>query len=99
VLLRFDRVVYDSMNPNYSLKEEIEYELHICGISIEGDVQLLRKIFPSVVTESIPTDLTHLGDFNPYAHLAILRVRYRSWSSWWTSRHQVLFPPVLVSVP
>jgi hypothetical protein len=53
------------MNPNYLLKEELEYELRIRGFYSQGDVQLLRKIFRSVMSEDDPIKLENLGEINP----------------------------------
>ena len=48
------------MNPNFLLKDELQYELKIRGINSEADVQTLRKLFRSVVAEGLPSDLCNL---------------------------------------
>jgi hypothetical protein len=53
------------MNPNYLLKEELEYKLSIRGIYSQGDVQLLRKNFRSVMSEDVPIKLENLCEINP----------------------------------
>jgi hypothetical protein len=52
------------MNPNYLLKEELEYELRIRGIYSQGDLKILRKIFRSVTSEDVPIKLENLGEIN-----------------------------------
>jgi len=37
------------MNPNFLLKDELQYELKICGINSEANIQTLHKLFRSVV--------------------------------------------------
>jgi hypothetical protein len=51
------------MNPNYLLRDELEYELHIRGIHTEGDVHFLRKIFRSVISEAVPIRPEIFGEF------------------------------------
>jgi hypothetical protein len=46
------------MNPNFMLKDELLYELGIRGISSDADVQTLRKLFRSVVSEDLTVDLS-----------------------------------------
>ena len=48
------------MNPNFLLKDELHCELKIRGISSDADVQTLRKLFRSVVSEGLPIDLRNL---------------------------------------
>jgi hypothetical protein len=48
------------MNPNFLLKDELQYELKIRGINSEADIQTLRKLFRSVVAEGLPIDLCNL---------------------------------------
>jgi hypothetical protein len=49
------------MNPIYLLKDELQYELSIRGISSDSDVQTLRKLFRSIVAEGLPVDLRNLS--------------------------------------
>jgi hypothetical protein len=49
-----------SFNPNFFLKNELQYELCIRGISSVADVQTLRGLFRSVVSEGLPGDLSNL---------------------------------------
>ena len=49
-----------SMNTNFLLKDELQYELNIRGINSEADVQTLRKLFRSVVAEGLRIDLCNL---------------------------------------
>jgi len=44
------------MNPNFLLKDELQYELKNCGNSSDADVQTLHKLFRSVVAEGLPID-------------------------------------------
>jgi hypothetical protein len=58
------------MNPNYLLREEIEYELRVRGLNLTSDVNLLRKVFRSVVTKMMPANLENLvREFDPQDHL------------------------------
>ena len=50
-----------SMNPNFLLKDELLYELCSRGISSEADVQTLRRLFRSVVSEDLPVDLSKVS--------------------------------------
>ena len=50
-----------SMNPNYLLKDELQYELSVRGISGDSDVQTLRELFRSVVAEKVQVDLRNLS--------------------------------------
>ena len=50
-----------SMNRNYLLKDELQYELSARGISSESDVQTLRKLFRSILGERVPVDLRNLS--------------------------------------
>ena len=50
-----------NMNPNYLLKDELQYELFVQGINSDSDVQMLRKLFLSVVAEKVPVDLRNLS--------------------------------------
>jgi pullulanase/glycogen debranching enzyme len=43
-----------------NLRDEVRYELCIRGVSSESDVQTLRKLLSTVVTENVPVDLKHL---------------------------------------
>jgi hypothetical protein len=43
---------------------EYEYELRIRGIHSEGDVQLLRKTFHSVMSKDVPIKSENLGELN-----------------------------------
>ena len=52
--------VLRSMNPNYLLKDEFQYELSARGISTDSDVHLLRRLFRSLVAEKVPVDLRNL---------------------------------------
>jgi hypothetical protein len=45
------------MNPNYLLKDELLYELGIRGITSEGDIASLRKLFRSSVARNLPIDV------------------------------------------
>jgi hypothetical protein len=49
------------MNPNYLLKDELQYELLVTGIKSEADVQTLRKLFRLVFSENVRVELTGLG--------------------------------------
>jgi len=49
------------MNPNFLLKDELLYELCSRGISSEADVQTLRRLFRSVVSEDLPVDLSKVS--------------------------------------
>jgi hypothetical protein len=49
------------MNPNFLLKDELLYELGIRGIGSDADVQTLRRLFRSVVSEELPVDLSKVG--------------------------------------
>ena len=53
--------VLRSMNRNYLLKDELQYEVCARGISSVSDVQTLRKLFRSLVTEKVPVDLRNLS--------------------------------------
>jgi hypothetical protein len=58
------------MNPNYLLREEIEYELCVRGLNVMGDINLLRQVFRSVVTETVAVNLENLGgEFDPQEHI------------------------------
>jgi hypothetical protein len=57
------------MNPNYLLKQEIDYELRVRGINITGGVEFLQKLFRLVMTETVAIRLQNLGDFDPQEHL------------------------------
>jgi hypothetical protein len=58
------------MNPNYLRREEIEYELRVRGLNVTGDVNLLRKVSRSVVTEMVSVNLENLGGhFDPQEHI------------------------------
>ena len=48
------------MNPNFLLIDELQYELKIRGINSEADVQILRKLFRSLVAKGFPIDLCNL---------------------------------------
>jgi len=50
-----------SMNPNFLLKDELLYELCICGISSDADVQTLHKLFRSVVSEDLLVNLSKVS--------------------------------------
>jgi len=43
------------------LKDELQYELSVQGISSDSDVQTLRKLFRSVVAEKVPVYLRNLS--------------------------------------
>jgi hypothetical protein len=47
------------MNPNFLVKDELQYELRIRGISSAGDTAVSRKLFRSV----IPRQLTLQWDY------------------------------------
>jgi len=47
------------MNPNSLLKDNLQYELKICGINSEAVVQTC-KLFRSIVAEGLPIDLCNL---------------------------------------
>jgi hypothetical protein len=49
-----------SMNSNFLLKDELPYELGICRISSDADVQTLRKLFISVMSRDLPAGLSNL---------------------------------------
>lgn len=49
------------MNPNYLFKDELQYEICIREINSEPDVQTLRKMFRSVVSEGAPVYLINLS--------------------------------------
>ena len=49
------------MNPNYLLKDELQYELFVLGPNSDSDFQTLRKLFRSVVAEKVPVDLYNLN--------------------------------------
>jgi len=67
------------MNPNYLLKDELQYELSARGISGDSDVQTLRKLFRSLVAEKVPVDLRNLSTQSVEEHCKnVLRTRY--WS-------------------
>jgi hypothetical protein len=55
-----------SMNPNFLLKDELQYELCIHGISSDADIQTLRKLFRSVVSEGLPINLRNLCNLSAY---------------------------------
>jgi hypothetical protein len=48
------------LNPNYLLKDELQYELLIRSIKSEVEVQTLRKLFRTAVTENMPVNLSEL---------------------------------------
>lgn len=48
------------MNPNYLLKDELQYELLARGITSDCDVQTLRKLFRSLVAEKLQVELGNL---------------------------------------
>jgi hypothetical protein len=48
------------MNPNILLKDDLQYELGIHGISSDVDVQTLRKLFRSMVSMDLPVELSNL---------------------------------------
>ena len=50
----------DNINPNFLLKNELPYELKICGINSEAVVQTLRKLFMSVLAEGLPIYMCNL---------------------------------------
>jgi hypothetical protein len=45
------------MNPNYLLKDELLYQLGIRGITSEGDIDSLRKLFRSSVARNLPINV------------------------------------------
>jgi hypothetical protein len=49
------------MNPSFLLKDELQYELRISGISSDADIRTLRKLFRSVVLRDLPVDLSNLN--------------------------------------
>jgi hypothetical protein len=49
-----------TMNPNYLLRDDLEYELASRGLSSFGDVQWLRIIFRAVQADGIPSQASHL---------------------------------------
>jgi hypothetical protein len=49
------------MNPNFLLKDELLCELGIRGISSDADVQTLRRLFRSVVSEELAVDVSKVG--------------------------------------
>jgi len=49
------------MNPNYPLKDDLQYELSARGISSDSVAQTLRKLFRSLVAEKVPVDLRNLS--------------------------------------
>jgi len=49
------------MNPNHQLKDKLQYELSVRGISRDSDVQTLHKLFRSVLAEKFPVDLCNLS--------------------------------------
>jgi hypothetical protein len=50
-----------SMNPNFLLKDELLYQWDIRGISSDADVQTLRRLFRSVVSQDLPVDVSKVG--------------------------------------
>jgi hypothetical protein len=50
------------MNLNYLLRDELQYELCICGMNSDADVTTLRKLLRSVIEENISVDVQHLKD-------------------------------------
>ena len=52
------------MNPNFLLKDELLYELGIRGISSNADVQTLRRLFRSGVSEGLPVDLSKVSSLS-----------------------------------
>jgi hypothetical protein len=49
------------MNPKFLLKDELLYELCIRGISSDTNVQTLRRLFKSLVSEGLPVDVSNLS--------------------------------------
>ena len=49
------------MNPNYLLRDELQYELASRGLNSSGDVQFLRKIFRVVQTDGVPNLASYLA--------------------------------------
>jgi len=52
------------MNPNYLLKDELQYELSARGFSSDSGFQTLRKLFRSVVAGKKTVDLRNLSTHN-----------------------------------
>jgi len=53
--------VLRSMNRNYLLKDELQYEISARVFSSDSDVQTLLKLFRSLVAEKLPVDLRNLN--------------------------------------
>jgi hypothetical protein len=51
-----------TMNFNYLLRDEVQYELCVRGVNSDADVLALRKLLPSVIAQNIPVGLHHLRD-------------------------------------
>jgi hypothetical protein len=43
------------MNPNHPLKDELDYELCVRGVSCIGDVISLRKRLRTAISDSLPS--------------------------------------------
>jgi hypothetical protein len=50
------------MNPNYLLKDELNYELGVRGIKSKADTQQLRKLFRSLVHENLYVEVSYLHE-------------------------------------
>jgi hypothetical protein len=51
-----------TVNPNYLSKDELLYELCLRGITIETEIQSLRKLFRSAVARDLPVGVSHLRE-------------------------------------
>jgi hypothetical protein len=49
------------INPNYLLRNELQYELASRGLNSSGDVQFLRKIFRVVQADGVPSLAIYLA--------------------------------------
>lgn len=49
------------MNPNYLLRDELQYELASRGLNSSGDVQFLRKILRVVLADGVPSLASYLA--------------------------------------
>jgi hypothetical protein len=69
-----------AMNPNYLLKDELEFELRVRGISSFRDVSLLRKRVRSAISSFLPTQPEEIlsGDAQEDFRLCVRKaIQYR----------------------
>jgi hypothetical protein len=65
------------MNPSCLLQGELQYELRIHEISIDGHGQVLWKNFCSVMSELVLGKFENLGDFDPHEHVNYTAAKYQ----------------------